>query len=120
MRTLCIRPTVTAASATVATLQASHWGTLIDNLRLATEMRSAGVGRPLLAGEADTVATRGREYRSHLRVFEANVHAPEFHARLGRTEVERVVKSVADGSAANALRVTWDDHERLRTVAATS
>ncbi len=92
------------------------WGSLIDNLHVSAAMRSAGIGQRLLVAAADGIATRRWGHRVHLWVYDANVRARAFYARLGGTEVEGRVKAVPDGSRASTWRVAWDDLEHLRAV----
>jgi ribosomal protein S18 acetylase RimI-like enzyme len=94
---------------------APDWGALIDNLHVSTAMRSAGIGQRLLVAAADGIAARAWGDRMHLWVFDANVRARAFYARLGGTEVERIAKALAGGGTADASRVVWTDLEPLRT-----
>ena len=84
-------------------------GTLVDNLHVVGEARSAGVGPTLLAAAAEGVVSRKWDIRVHLWVWDANVRARAFYARMGGREVETMMKSAPDGTAAKTWRVAWDD-----------
>jgi GNAT superfamily N-acetyltransferase len=85
------------------------WGTLIDNLHVLTAHRSAGIGARLLAAAAEGIHERGWDRRVHLWVFDANVRARAFYARMGGVEVEQIIKPTADGASAPTARVVWAD-----------
>jgi ribosomal protein S18 acetylase RimI-like enzyme len=90
------------------------WGTLIDNLHVAPQVRSAGIGRRLLAAAASGMAARGWDRRVHLWVFDANARARAFYGRLGGREVETIMKDTPDGVAAKGWRVAWSDIGQLQ------
>ncbi len=89
------------------------WGSLIDNLHVALPVRSGGIGPQLLAAVARGIASRGWEPRAHLWVYDANVRARAFYARMHGREVETITKATPDGVAAKEWRVAWDDVARL-------
>jgi ribosomal protein S18 acetylase RimI-like enzyme len=90
------------------------FGTLIDNLHVSPESRSAGIGPRLLSGAADEMAARGWERGVHLWVWDANTRARAFYARMGGREVETGLKSAPDGTEAQTWRVVWEDYSALR------
>lgn len=90
------------------------WGALIDNLHVSTAMRSGGIGRRLLMAAAEGIAERAWGDQMHLWVFEANVRARAFYARLGGAEVGSIARTLADGGTASASRVAWADLDWLR------
>ena len=89
------------------------WGTLIDNLHVAPHVRSAGIGPRLLAAAGGGVQARGWDRRVHLWVYDANVRARAFYARMCGREVETIMKATPDGVAAREWRVAWDDVAQL-------
>ena len=93
------------------------FGNLVDNLHVASEARSAGIGPQLLAAAADGIEARGWDRRAHLWVWDANVRARAFYARMGGREVETTLKSAPDGTEAKTWRVVWDDVGTLRAPA---
>ena len=89
------------------------YGTLVDNLHVVTEARSAGIGPRLLAAAAAGIIERGWDDRVHLWVWDANVRARAFYARMGGREVETMLKVAPDGTEAQTWRVAWDDSREL-------
>ena len=85
------------------------YGTLVDNLHVVSEARSAGIGPRLLAASAARIVDRGWDARVHLWVWDANRRARAFYARLGGREIETALKSAPDGTEAQTWRVAWDD-----------
>lgn len=85
------------------------YGNLVDNLHVSPEARSAGIGPQLLAAAADGMRDRVWDRRAHLWVWDANVRARAFYARLGGREVETMLKTAPDGTEAKTWRVVWDD-----------
>jgi ribosomal protein S18 acetylase RimI-like enzyme len=92
----------------------SAWGTLIDNLHVAPGARSAGIGPKLLEAAARGIEARGWGVRVHLWVYEANVRARRFYARMGGIEVEHAIKPAPDGQQLPEWRVAWHDAAVLR------
>lgn len=86
-----------------------NYGSLVDNLHVVSEARSAGIGPRLLAAAADGIIARAWDTRVHLWVWDANVRARAFYARMGGREVETTMKSAPDGTVAATWRVVWDD-----------
>lgn len=95
------------------------WGSLIDNLHVSTAHRSTGIGRRLLAAAAAGIGVRGWDRRAHLWVYDANVRARAFYAKMGGVERGQIMKATADGSSAPTSRVTWADCGELQTNAET-
>lgn len=85
------------------------YGTLVDNLHVVSEARSAGIGPRLLAAATDGIVEREWDRRVHLWVWDANMRARAFYARMGGREVETAMKSAPDGTEAQTWRVAWDD-----------
>jgi ribosomal protein S18 acetylase RimI-like enzyme len=89
------------------------WGTLVDNLHVLPGLRGHGVGRTLVAAAAEEALIRHPNARVHLWVFEQNVRARSFYARLGGQEVERVVAEPPGGGSRAEWRVYWNNPEHL-------
>ena len=85
----------------------AHWGSLVDNLHVLPRLRGQGIGEKLLQGMVKQLAAKGADGGLHLWVFEANVAALRFYARLGGRVVETRTSEIpaADGKA--VLRVHW-------------
>ncbi|MCU0635934.1 MAG: GNAT family N-acetyltransferase, partial [Gemmatimonadaceae bacterium] len=84
-------------------------GTLIDNLHVLPAARGLGLGRSLLQGVVRALATHATSPALHLHVFDANVPARAFYARMGGVEVERFVKPSPDGHEYPEWLVAWPD-----------
>ena len=95
---------------------ATH-GTLIDNLHVAPGARSAGLGPRLLEAAALGIESRGWGPRIFLWVYDANVRARAFYARVGGAEVEQLRKRAPDGQDVLEWRVCWPDLAVLATPA---
>jgi ribosomal protein S18 acetylase RimI-like enzyme len=85
------------------------WRVLIDNLHVAPGERSAGIGPRLLDAAARGIDARRWGQRVHLWVYDANVRARRFFARVGGVEVEQVLKLAPDGQSLPEWRVAWTD-----------
>jgi ribosomal protein S18 acetylase RimI-like enzyme len=90
------------------------YGNLVDNLHVAPEARSAGIGPQLLAAAAAGIEERRWNRRVHLWVWDANMRARAFYKRMGGREVESTLKSAPDGTEAKSWRVVWDDVSALQ------
>ena len=89
------------------------WGTLIDNLHVLPEARSAGIGPQLLAEAARGIEARGWDRRAYLRVYDANTRARAFYKRMGGVEVDTFLKATVEGNMAQEWRVVWPDISAL-------
>lgn len=89
------------------------WGNLVDNLHVATEARSAGIGPRLLAAAARGIEERGWDRRVYLRVYDANERARKFYRRLGGVEIESIMKATVEGNLEKEWRVIWPDLRAL-------
>lgn len=89
------------------------WGNLIDNLHVSPQVRSTGIGPRLLAAAASGMQARGWDRRVHLWVYDANVRARGFYARMRGREVETIMKETPEGVTAKEWRVAWSDLAQL-------
>ena len=85
------------------------WGSLIDNLHVAPQMRGRRIGAHLIKAVARCVAGDANTSGIHLWVFEANERALRFYLRLDGRIVERDASQVPASRGAAILRVFWPD-----------
>ena len=89
------------------------WGSLLENLHVATGHRRQGIGSRLLARTAASVSAGGRRSRLYLWVLEQNVQAQAFYRARGGRCTGRAPVSAPGGIAARLrgdplkLRYAW-------------
>ena len=85
------------------------WGTLLDNLHVASHLKRNGIGRRLMQYGAENLLQRGRQ-TFHLWVLEQNVAAQNFYLSQGGRCVETCLRGpLPGGSYARAHRIVWED-----------
>jgi GNAT superfamily N-acetyltransferase len=89
------------------------WGTLVDNLHVVPDQKGRGIGRLLLAAAAQETTRRFPHDRVHLYVFDKNLAARRFYARIGGREVERGLVEPPGGGSQLHWRVAWNDAGHL-------
>jgi ribosomal protein S18 acetylase RimI-like enzyme len=89
------------------------YGSLIDNLHVASDRQGLGLGKSLVrrAGDAMLFAVPRRPV--YLTVLDSNHPARAFYARIGGKVVEEARKTEPDGSDHLVLRVAWDSPAAL-------
>lgn len=83
----------------------------IDNLHVATDGRSQGVGTRLMAAAARCLLERGQS-TAFLWVFEDNRRAVAFYERLGGKRTDRMIKPVF-GNDVVQIKLEWTDLAEL-------
>jgi ribosomal protein S18 acetylase RimI-like enzyme len=83
-------------------------GPLLDNLHVLPDRKGEGIGRRLIAAAAAWLVEKDPEAALQLVVWEENLAARGFYARLGGREVERFEAPTPGGGTAPQLRVRWD------------
>jgi ribosomal protein S18 acetylase RimI-like enzyme len=91
----------------------AEWGTLLDNLHVASEYQGSGLGRALMVETARWVEAKARLPRFHLWVLEANTAARVFYERLGGRTVGSDVWEPPGGGVVADLRVAWTELDVL-------
>lgn len=84
-----------------------RWGSLVDNLHVAPEMRGRKIGERLLRIVAEKLAEQDARNGLHLWVFEANQAGLRFYQRLGGSVVEEDESSIPAANGKTVLRVHW-------------
>ncbi len=85
----------------------AHWGSLIDNLHVAKEMKGRGIGKALVKAAAAWIRENHPSAGMYLWVYEANVAARRFYENLGAANAEFIVKENPGGGSANSFRYVW-------------
>ena len=84
-----------------------RWGTMLDNLHVAPEVRGQCIGTRLLAALADELLRRRTAGGIYLWVFEANHRARRYYERLGAEAVERCVIDAPGGGTVAEWLYAW-------------
>jgi ribosomal protein S18 acetylase RimI-like enzyme len=90
-----------------------QWGSLVDNLHVATDVHRHGIGRQLMARAATYVVSNGRSAGLYLRVLEQNTRAQAFYAALGGENVGRETSRSPAGNDVVAFCYVWPDADVL-------
>ena len=91
----------------------ARWGTLLDNLHVLPGLKGQGIGRVLIEAAARETRDRYPGDPLYLWVFEKNMRARRFYARLGGREIERVIIEPPGGGKAPEWRIAWDSPASL-------
>jgi ribosomal protein S18 acetylase RimI-like enzyme len=84
-----------------------EWGSLIDNLHVASGFRRSGIASTLMRRAGDWLASSYPECGVYLRVLEANAPARRFYETLGAGNAEVSVREVHPGGWARSCRYVW-------------
>ena len=95
-----------------------RWGTLLDNIHVLPGLKGQGIGRRLIDVAAREAMARAPHAPVHLWVFDANVDARRFYARLGGEEAEQAIVAAPGGGSAAAWRIVWTSPQQLCAAAA--
>jgi ribosomal protein S18 acetylase RimI-like enzyme len=91
----------------------SQFGSLIDNLHIATTMQKSGIGKMLIKDAIDTIIEKGLTRKMYLWVYEANTNARAVYEHLGGTNFETLTMESSDGTTARTCRYIWDDVAKI-------
>jgi GNAT superfamily N-acetyltransferase len=83
------------------------FGAKVDNLHVLARGRGMGLGARLLRHAARWAADRDAATGLYLTVFEANLPARGFYARLGGVEADTAASGMPSAETAPAIRVVW-------------
>ena len=94
----------------------ARWGSLIDNLHVASACKRQGVGSALMAHVFAWLAEHFPDYAVYLWVMQHNLPAIQFYEKLGETSAELFDKPnpVGGGSAPN-YRYVWPEAKTLNS-----
>ena len=85
------------------------WGSLMDNLHVAPDLRGRRIGEQLMRVSAETVCSSAANRSLYLWVLEDNQAGRRFYERLGGQVVERSVSEFPAANKAPNLRMFWPD-----------
>ena len=85
------------------------YGSLLDNLHIASHWQKAGIGKRLLQACAQRIENLGNSRKLYLWVYESNANARRVYERLGAAHIETVEQPTASGNNALACRYVWQD-----------
>ncbi len=86
-----------------------QWGTFLDNLHVAPELKRRGIGAQLMAAVARWSTRHYPGQGVYLWVLESNAPALRFYQRLGGKIAGSGTWTPPDGSALPKLRIAWRD-----------
>lgn len=89
------------------------WGSLIDNLHVATAAKRQGVGRELMARATAEALTKATSRRVYLWVLEQNLDAQAFYQAVGGEYAGREEITPQGGGTVIRLRYVWPDGGKL-------
>lgn len=85
------------------------WGSLLDNLHVATAAHRQGIATVLMRLTAQRVAKAVPGAGLYLWVLEQNARAQAFYRAMGGTDVGHHVRPSAGGTTVGVLRYVWPD-----------
>jgi GNAT superfamily N-acetyltransferase len=86
-----------------------RWGTFIDNLHVAPDLKRKKIGAQLMAAVADWCATAYPPRGLYLWVVEVNEPARRFYDRMGGINVEKDLWHPPGGGELVKFRYVWED-----------
>lgn len=92
------------------------WGSLVDNLHVASAAKRTGIGASLMRQAAAWLAEHYPEIGIHLLVLETNARARRFYERLGGRNAGTSTMETHGGARVRSCRYTWPRPAALRLV----
>lgn len=87
----------------------SRYGTLLDNLHIASNLQGKGIGKQLMYHAAMWIQQTLSDSNLYLWVFADNTGAIRFYKRLGAYEAGRKIEHSFGEQPVLSLRYVWDD-----------
>jgi len=91
----------------------AQWGTFLDNLHVAPELKRQGVGTQLMGRLASWSARAYPGQGVYLWVLQSNAAARRFYHHMGGKDVGSDVWTPPDGSALPKTRIAWRETRAL-------
>ena len=85
------------------------FGTLLDNLHVASASKGQGVGTQLIKLVAQVTQQKSNSPKFYLWALEQNISARKFYESLGGIHQDTLLEEHPGGSFANACRYVWED-----------
>jgi ribosomal protein S18 acetylase RimI-like enzyme len=98
--------------------QDEKWGTFLDNLHVAPQLKRQGVGARLMGELASWSSTKYPGQGVYLWVLQSNLAAQRFYERMGGENAGSDMWSPPDGSALPKIRYAWRDIQTLLAICA--
>ena len=92
-----------------------QWGSLVDNLHVATACKRNGIGSSLMRQVGAWLARGYPDLGVYLLVLEANSSARRFYERLGAHNAGVSTMETHGGAVVRSCRYTWPSAELLRS-----
>jgi GNAT superfamily N-acetyltransferase len=93
--------------------QDPDWGSLVDNLHVASAAKRSGIGAALMRRAGGWLARSHPDLGVYLWVLEMNTPARRFYERLGAENAGVSVMETHGGAIVRSCRYTWPRPERL-------
>jgi ribosomal protein S18 acetylase RimI-like enzyme len=90
-----------------------HWGSLVDNLHVARDVKRSGIGSALMRQAGAWLAQSYPGLAVYLWVLEVNSPARRFYERLGARNAGVSVMETHGGAVVRSCRYTWPRSELL-------
>jgi ribosomal protein S18 acetylase RimI-like enzyme len=90
-----------------------RWGSLVDNLHVASAFKRHGIGRALMKHAGAWLASGYPDCEVHLLVLEVNAAARRFYERLGARNAEVATMETHGGAVVRSCRYVWSRPEVL-------
>lgn len=84
-----------------------HWGSLLDNLHVRSQVQGHGIGRGLMRELVAQLSSAGSNSGLHLWAYDANRAARRFYESLGGKVVHTEVVNTPGGGQAKAHVYAW-------------
>lgn len=89
------------------------FGSLIDNLHVASLYQNSGIGKMLIKESARIICKHATLKAMYLWVYEANKNARIAYDHFGGTCIETIEKENPDGTSSRVCRIVWDDASKF-------
>jgi ribosomal protein S18 acetylase RimI-like enzyme len=96
----------------------ARWGSLVDNLHVASEAKRRGIGAELMRQAGAWLEAEYSEVPVYLLVLEVNAAARRFYDRIGGRNAETAAMETHGGAKVRSCRYVWPRPELLARIPA--